>query len=135
MDMLSFFRRGRTPATTADTAKERLQILLSHERTDRSSPEYLPQLQRDILEVIERYMNVGGDSVDIKLERGDELSTLEINIELPGARNSRPAGVWLSTSIASAPPIPSPARIGAWKTSAPVDRSSAWLSRSKSATR
>ncbi|PJN92379.1 hypothetical protein CNY89_30235, partial [Amaricoccus sp. HAR-UPW-R2A-40] len=33
-----------------------------------------PQLQRDILEVIERYMNVGGDSVDIKLERGDELS-------------------------------------------------------------
>ncbi len=42
-------------------------------------------LQRDILEVIKRYMTVGGDSVDIKLERGDELSTLEINIELPGA--------------------------------------------------
>ncbi|PJN92782.1 cell division topological specificity factor MinE, partial [Amaricoccus sp. HAR-UPW-R2A-40] len=48
--------------------------MLAPERTDRSSPEYLPQLQRDILEVIERYMNVGGDSVDIKLERGDELS-------------------------------------------------------------
>jgi cell division topological specificity factor len=91
MDMLSFFRRGR-PATTADTAKERLQILLSHERTDRSSPEYLPQLQRDILEVIERYMKVGGDSVDIKLERGDELSTLEINIELPGARTLKTRG-------------------------------------------
>ena len=82
--MLSFFRRPRQ-ASSADTAKERLQILLSHERTDRSSPEYLPMLQRDILEVIERYMRVGGDSVDIKLERGEELSTLEINIELPGA--------------------------------------------------
>jgi cell division topological specificity factor len=83
--MLSFFRRYRE-GSSADTAKERLQILLSHERADRSSPEYLPMLQRDILEVIKRYMQVGGDSVDIKLERGDELSTLEINIELPGAR-------------------------------------------------
>ena len=82
--MLSFFRRPRQ-ASSAESAKERLQILLSHERTDRSSPEYLPMLQRDILEVIERYMRVGGDSVDIKLERGEELSTLEINIELPGA--------------------------------------------------
>jgi cell division topological specificity factor len=85
MTMLNFFRRPRQ-ASSADAAKERLQILLSHERTDRSSPEYLPMLQRDILEVIERYMRVGGDSVDIKLERGEELSTLEINIELPGAR-------------------------------------------------
>lgn len=92
MDMMSFFRRARPAATTADTAKERLQILLSHERTDRSSPEYLPQLQRDILEVIERYMKVGGDSVDIKLERGDELSTLEINIELPGSGKLRARG-------------------------------------------
>mgnify|MGYP002714365550 FL=1 len=82
--MLNFFRRNRE-TTSAEAAKERLQILLSHERTDRSSPEYLPMLQRDILEVIKRYMTVGGDSVDIKLERGDELSALEINIELPGA--------------------------------------------------
>lgn len=81
--MLSFFRKPK--ASSADQAKERLQILLSHERTDRSSPDFLPMLQRDILEVIKRYMQVGGDSVDIKLDRGDELSTLEINIELPGA--------------------------------------------------
>jgi cell division topological specificity factor len=89
--MLSFFRRPRQ-ANSAEAAKERLQILLSHERTDRSSPEYLPMLQRDILEVIERYMRVGGDSVDIKLERGEELSTLEINIELPGARTLQARG-------------------------------------------
>jgi cell division topological specificity factor len=83
--MFSFFRRPRQ-ATSAQTAKERLQILLAHERTDRSSPDYLPLLQRDILDVIKRYVRVDGDSVDIKLERGDEISTLEINIELPGAR-------------------------------------------------
>jgi cell division topological specificity factor len=86
MSMLNFFRRPRE-ASSAESAKERLQILLSHERTDRSSPEYLPMLQRDILEVIQRYMRVGDDGVDIKLERGDELSTLEINIELPDQSN------------------------------------------------
>lgn len=86
MTMLGFFRRPR-PASSADTAKERLQILLSHERVDRSSPDFLPLLQRDILEVIERYMRVSDDGVDIKLERGDDLSTLEINVELPGARS------------------------------------------------
>ena len=83
--MFGFFRRTRQ-ATSAETAKERLQILLAHERTDRSSPDYLPLLQREILEVIRRYVRVDGDRVDIKLERGDEMSTLEINIELPGAR-------------------------------------------------
>ena len=51
MNMLGFFRRS-PKATPADTAKERLQILLSHERTDRSGPQYLPQLQKEILQVI-----------------------------------------------------------------------------------
>jgi len=83
--MFGFFRRPRR-ATSAQTAKERLQILLAHERIDRSSPDYLPLLQRDILDVIKRYVRVDGDRVDIKLERGNEISTLEINIELPGAR-------------------------------------------------
>ncbi|TPE52037.1 cell division topological specificity factor MinE [Amaricoccus solimangrovi] len=84
--MLSLFRRTRPQGSTADAAKERLQILLQHERGDRATPDCLPQLQKEILAVIERYMRVGDDHVDIKLERGDELSTLEINIELPGAR-------------------------------------------------
>ena len=85
MSMFSFFRRPR-PASSAQTAKERLQILLAHERTDRSSPDYLPLLQRDIIEVIKRYVRIDGDRVEVKLDRGDEISTLEINIELPGAR-------------------------------------------------
>lgn len=88
--MFSFFRRARQ-ANSADTAKDRLQILLAHERTACSSPDVLPLLQRDIMEAIARHMKVGSDSVDIKIERGDDLSTLEINIELPGART--PAAV------------------------------------------
>jgi cell division topological specificity factor len=84
MSMFGFFFKPR-PANSAQTAKERLQILLAHERVDRSNSELLPLLQREILEVIRRHMQVNSDTVDIKLERGEEISSLEINIELPGA--------------------------------------------------
>lgn len=83
--MLSLFR-WRRPATSAGSAKDRLQILLSHERTGPSSADYLPLLQRDIMEAVKRHLQIGGDQVDIKLERGEDISTLEINIELPGLR-------------------------------------------------
>ena len=84
MNMFGFsFRPRRT--NTAQTAKERLQILLAHERGAGSGHDCLPMLQRDILEVIRRHMAIDSDAVDIRMERGDELSSLEINIELPSA--------------------------------------------------
>lgn len=79
-------------ANSAQTAKERLQILLAHERTSGSGPDFLPMLQRDILEVVRRHMNVDNDAVDIKLERSDDLSSLEINIEFPGGKDLKKAG-------------------------------------------
>ena len=84
--MFGFFRKPREATSSADAAKDRLQILLAHERQDRSRPDYLPLLQRDILEAIQRHVRVGQDAVDIKVERADDLSTLEINIELPGQK-------------------------------------------------
>ncbi|WP_102223817.1 cell division topological specificity factor MinE [Acidimangrovimonas sediminis] len=72
-------------AGSAQTAKDRLQILLAHERSG-SAPDYLPQLQREILEVIARHVKVDREAIDIRMERGDELSSLEINIELPTAK-------------------------------------------------
>ena len=80
--MFGFTFRPRK-SNTAKTAKERLQILLAHERVDCSNSELLPILQRDILEVIRRHLKIDGDAVDIKLERHDEVSSLEINVELP----------------------------------------------------
>ncbi|UXU76649.1 MULTISPECIES: cell division topological specificity factor MinE [unclassified Paracoccus (in: a-proteobacteria)] len=88
--MFGFSLRSRK-AGSAQTAKERLQILLAHERAaGGASPDFLPLLQRDILEVIRRHMDIDSDAVDIKLERSDDLSSLEINIELPGAQKLRP---------------------------------------------
>ncbi|MEM6676534.1 MAG: cell division topological specificity factor MinE [Pseudomonadota bacterium] len=87
--LMNLFRRSRS-ASSASMAKDRLQILLAHERAGRSSPEVLPLLQRDIMAAIERHMKVGSENVDIRIERGDDLSTLEINIELPGTRSAKP---------------------------------------------
>lgn len=86
MSIFGFQFRPRKATTTAQTAKERLQILLAHERADISTQDILPLLQRDILEAIRRHMQVDGNAVDIRMERGDERSSLEINIELPAAR-------------------------------------------------
>lgn len=84
-------------AKSAQTAKDRLQILLAHERSDGSDgPDYLPMLQADIISVIRKYTKIKEDDVDIRMERNDDISSLEINIEIPSAGQEK--------SIASAPP-------------------------------
>ncbi|MGR3759056.1 cell division topological specificity factor MinE [Roseobacteraceae bacterium NS-SX3] len=88
--MFGFALRPRKQAS-ARMAKERLQILLAHERSGGGSPDCLPQLQREIIEVIKRHMKVDQDAVEIRMERGDALSSLEINIEIPGTA-AVPAG-------------------------------------------
>ncbi|GGG63145.1 cell division topological specificity factor [Salipiger pallidus] len=86
MSIFSFARRPRRPKS-AETAKNRLQILLAHERSGGGGkqPDYLPMLQRDIVEAIRKHVAIKETDVDIRMERGDEMSSLEINIELPGA--------------------------------------------------
>lgn len=73
-----FGRRGSAPV-----ARERLQILLAHERAATGNADLLATLQREILAVIERHVTVERDRVQIRLERGDPVSTLEVDIEIP----------------------------------------------------
>lgn len=73
----------REKETTAASAKERLQVVVSHQRRHRHSPDYLPMLEKDILAVIAKYVEIEEDKVDIKFQRGDSISTLEVNVELP----------------------------------------------------
>ncbi len=84
MSWLDIFRGRRAPPTSAASAKERLQIVLSHERISREGDDFLPKLQRDLVEVVARYVNVDAERVNVSLERGADLSTLAIEIELPG---------------------------------------------------
>ena len=88
MALFDWFKLPRQPPS-ASVAKERLQILLAHERTELSRPDLLPDLQRDIMDVILRHLEIDRDKVVMKLDRAPDLSTLEINIELPHATPRR----------------------------------------------
>jgi len=70
---------------TASVARERLQIILAHERSGRnaSTPDYLPALQRELLAVISKYVSINADDIKVHLERQDNLEVLEVKIELP----------------------------------------------------
>lgn len=82
MSLLDYFRSNKK--SSANTAKERLQIIVAHERRKRNSPDYLPQLERDILEVIRKYVDISPEQIAVSLEkRDDELSVLELNVTFP----------------------------------------------------
>ncbi|MCX7114661.1 MAG: cell division topological specificity factor MinE [Gammaproteobacteria bacterium] len=82
---MSIFDYLRRRSTTASVAKERLQIIISHERTQRSAPDYLPQLQEEILAVIAKYVPIDRDQVNVHLERIGSNAVLELNITMPEA--------------------------------------------------
>jgi cell division topological specificity factor len=69
---------------TASVAKERLQIILARERGgNNDSPDFLPQLQQELLAVIGKYVKINLDDVKVNLERQDSLEVLDIKIEIP----------------------------------------------------
>ena len=70
---------------TASVAKERLQVIVAHERATRGQPDYLPRLQQELLEVIRRYVQVAEDDVQVQVDRNDTCSVLELNVNLPAA--------------------------------------------------
>ena len=78
MSLFDFFRRGSAPL-----ARERLQILLAHERSARGQPDLLGVLREEILAVISRHISFEPDKVQIKMDRGKSVSTLEVDIEIP----------------------------------------------------
>lgn len=83
MSFLSFLLGEKKK--TASVAKERLQIILAHERAGRgaATPDYLPALQRELVAVIGKYIQINPDDIKVQLERQDDLEVLEVKIELP----------------------------------------------------
>ncbi len=87
MSLLDYFRSSKSK--TASVAKERLQILVAHERYYRNKPSYLPQLQEELMQVIRKYVQVDQDAISVKFEQDDNQETLELNIILPDSQNTR----------------------------------------------
>jgi len=86
MSFLSFLLGEKKK--TASVAKERLQIILAHERSGRNAaePDYMYDLQRDLIAVISKYIKINPNDIKVNMERQGNLEVLEVKIELPDAR-------------------------------------------------
>lgn len=82
MSFLDYFKSKKSHRS-ASVAKERLQIIVAHERGQREQPDYLPQLQQELLEVIRKYVQISDDMVQVEVDRNDSCSVLELNVTLP----------------------------------------------------
>lgn len=83
MGLLDFLFPERR--NTAVIARDRLKIVLAHERASREAPDFLPALQKDLIDVVERYVEIRGDMLHVNVGRSGDTSMLEINVELDGA--------------------------------------------------
>jgi cell division topological specificity factor len=71
--------------TSAVIAKDRLKIVLAHERASRDAPDFLPIMQKELLDVVGRYVEIRSDMLRVNLGRSGDTSLLEINVEIDGA--------------------------------------------------
>lgn len=68
---------------TATAAKDRLQVIIAQQRSENSSPDYLPMMRKEIMDVIAKYTKVNLDDIDMDLQYKDNDSVLELNVTLP----------------------------------------------------
>ena len=84
MSMFRLFASRPVAPATAPIARERLQILLAHERGMRGQqPDLLMLLREEILAAVTRHVALDPDKVIVRMDRGRDVSTLEVDIELP----------------------------------------------------
>ncbi|MEJ7138725.1 cell division topological specificity factor MinE [Amphibiibacter pelophylacis] len=87
MSFLDFFRGEKKKS--ASLAKERLQIILTHERNGHYSgrhPDYLPELQKELVAVIRKYIQISDNDIVVDMSKQDDLDVLQVKIELPERR-------------------------------------------------
>jgi cell division topological specificity factor len=85
MRLLDFIFDRKPP--TAVVAKERLQILLAHERASRGGPDFLPLLQNELIGVVRKYVEISDEMIRVNLSgRSGSTSVLEINVEFDGSK-------------------------------------------------
>ena len=98
--MMNLFKSLFPPhRNSASVAKERLKIVLAHERAGRDAPDFLPKLQKELIDVVCRYVEIRDDMIRVNLGKAGETSLLEINIEIDGAKRRGMPGITKSPSI------------------------------------
>jgi len=79
MSIFNFFGKK----SSAPLARERLQVLLAHERSSSGHSDLVAILREEILAVITKHVQIDRDKVNVKMDRGEQVSTLEVDIEIP----------------------------------------------------
>lgn len=74
---------GTAQPKSASLAKERLTLVIAHQRSDANAPDFLPDLQKDLVAVISKYMKIGPDDIKVQVERKGNYEVLEVNIVMP----------------------------------------------------
>jgi cell division topological specificity factor len=87
MNFFDYFRSSHQ--NTASIAKERLQIIVAHERGGRSRLDYLPMLQQELLQVVRKYVAIDSEQIKISVDRDGDYEVLELNITLPESEKTR----------------------------------------------
>ena len=80
MSLFAFFKKNRH--NSAATAKERLQIIVAHQRNQSSQPQFLETMKQEILEVVKKYFAIDLDDISADISREGETEMLELNINL-----------------------------------------------------
>jgi cell division topological specificity factor len=82
MTFLDFFKRSPKPASIA---KDRLSVIVARERTATrgGGPDYLPQLQQELLAVLAKYEKIDLGTVSVTVDKSGDFDVLELNIVLP----------------------------------------------------
>lgn len=82
MSIFDIFGKDKEPKS-ANVAKERLKVIVAHERRARNAPDYLPALQNDIMAVIRKYVDIDPEQLQVDLNEEGNFSVLEVNVNLP----------------------------------------------------
>jgi cell division topological specificity factor len=80
---MNLFRLFSKTQSSAPAARERLQVLLAHERASAGGSDLVARLRDEIIRVISKHMHIDQDKVSVKMERGEQVSTLAVDVEIP----------------------------------------------------
>jgi cell division topological specificity factor len=82
MGFLNYFRK-ESGTDSAAKARERLHVVVAHQRAARNQPDFLPEMQQEIIRVIQKYVSIEKDEVSVQLDKHGNCSVLELNVTLP----------------------------------------------------
>ncbi|MDB4969038.1 MAG: minE [Myxococcales bacterium] len=101
MGFLDYFKRS---SQSAAVAKDRLQIIVARERTVKGAPDYLPQLQQELLQVIAKYELIDLGQVTVNVDKSGGCEVLELNVVLSANAKPKPPADPVAPVVAPASP-------------------------------